>query len=328
MEALIPLDPNQLSADQKKKAIASLMFLTEKQDGTIKARQCTDGRKKRAYTDKCNSASPTVSNEAIYITCAIDAKEKRDVAVVYLPDAFLYATNDKDVIMFMQGRLTKLMGMVAPQICFKFISIEKGQKVLYVKVHKALYGMLKSALLFYKKLRTDLECKGYRINPHDACVANKIINSKQMTILWHVDDLKILHADPWEVTKIVKWLGKTCGNIKLSRGKKHEYLGMSLDYEHDGEIRILIKQYVRKIINEFLEVIDGKTAATPAAEYLFETREDSNTRKLPEEQAVEFHHIIAQLLFISNQARWDIQTALAFLTTRVKGPDEDDWGKL
>ena len=28
------------------------------------------------------------------------------------------------------------------------------------------------------------------MNPYDACVANKMINGKQFTIVWHVDDLK------------------------------------------------------------------------------------------------------------------------------------------
>jgi hypothetical protein len=37
---------------------------------------------------------------------------------------------------------------------------------------------------------------------------------------------------------------------------------------------------------------------------------------------------VAQLLFMSTRARQDIQTAVAFLTTRVKNPDENDWGKL
>ncbi len=37
---------------------------------------------------------------------------------------------------------------------------------------------------------------------------------------------------------------------------------------------------------------------------------------------------MAQLLFMSTRARQDIQTAVAFLTTRVKNPDENDWGKL
>ncbi len=41
-----------------------------------------------------------------------------------------------------------------------------------------------------------------------------------------------------------------------------------------------------------------------------------------------FHHTTAQLLFLSSRARRDIQTAVWFLTTRVKEPDEDDSGKL
>jgi hypothetical protein len=38
--------------------------------------------------------------------------------------------------------------------------------------------------------------------------------------------------------------------------------------------------------------------------------------------------MVAQLLFMSSRARRDIQTAVAFLTTRVKRPDKDNWGKL
>ncbi len=41
-----------------------------------------------------------------------------------------------------------------------------------------------------------------------------------------------------------------------------------------------------------------------------------------------FHYTVAQLLKLSTRARRDIQTPVAFLTTRVKEPDEDDWGKL
>jgi hypothetical protein len=40
-----------------------------------------------------------------------------------------------------------------------------------------------------------------------------------------------------------------------------------------------------------------------------------------------FHHTTAQLLFLSCVCR-DIQTTVTFLTTRVKRPDQDDWGKL
>ena len=38
--------------------------------------------------------------------------------------------------------------------------------------------------------------------------------------------------------------------------------------------------------------------------------------------------VVDQLLFLCNRARRDIQVSAAFLATRVKNPDVDDWGKL
>ena len=63
--------------------------------------------------------------------------------------------------------------------------------MLYVHMNKALYGLLQSALLFYKKLRKDLEDYGFKINLYDPCVANTMINGHQMTVMWHVDDPKV-----------------------------------------------------------------------------------------------------------------------------------------
>jgi hypothetical protein len=66
----------------------------------------------------------------------------------------------------------------------------------------------------------------------------------------------------------------------------------------------------------------------PAHDRLFDIRDKKEVRELREEQALVFHHTVAQLLFMAMRARWDIQTAVAFLTTRVKNPDKDDWGQL
>ena len=85
--------------------------------------------------------------------------------------------------------------------------------------------------------------------------------------------------------------------------------------------------YVDKILKGFSEEL-GASAATPAAEHLFQVRNDSEAEILSENKAQEFHHITAQLLFLSVCARRDIQVAIAFLTTRVKKPNIDDWGKL
>ena len=82
-------------------------------------------------------------------------------------------------------------------------------------------------------------------------------------------------------------------------------------------------QYLKKVFTAFPEKITT-AAATPASDHLFEVRDESKHKLLPEEQARAFHHLVAQLLFLSGRARPDIKTPVAFLTTRVKAPDEDD----
>ena len=52
----------------------------------------------------------------------------------------------------------------------------------------------------------DLTSLGYVINHYDPGDANKMINGKQMTIYWHVDDLIIGHIDPSVVTNLLTWL--------------------------------------------------------------------------------------------------------------------------
>ena len=59
----------------------------------------------------------------------------------------------------------------------KHVTIGPNEEpILYVRLLKAFYGLLRLALLFYKKLRGDLEKMGFEINPYDPCVANKMIN--------------------------------------------------------------------------------------------------------------------------------------------------------
>ena len=60
----------------------------------------------------------------------------------------------------------------------KFVTVDNGQYVLYVYILKALYGLIKSALLFYKKLVKVLKEIGFNLNPYDPCVVNRIVNSK------------------------------------------------------------------------------------------------------------------------------------------------------
>ena len=203
---------------------------------------CVDGSKQRREPNykKEDNASPTVSNGGILVGCAIDAWERRDAASMCLQGAFLQAyllkhlkeNNMKEVIMCLKGNLAKLMFMVKPTLYCKYLTHDKkGTAMLYVTMNKALYGLLASALVFYKKLVAELKAYGFKVNPYDPCVSNMDINGSQMTVFWHVDDLKVSHKDTFEVTKFSTDMSGVYGEkMTVTQGLVHEYLGMGPDF--------------------------------------------------------------------------------------------------
>ena len=60
---------------------------------------------------------------------------------------------------------------------------------------------------------------------------------------------------------------------------------------------------------------------TPAAHHLFDIAEDKT--KIPQADADLFHHFVAQLIYLLNMARPDIQIAVSFICTRTRGPVTD-----
>ncbi len=129
------------------------MFLKEKRDLSVKVRICTDGQKQRGDWTKQDTTSPTVSTEAVIITVVVDAYEGRVVTYFNIPGAFLHANSGEDITMILKRRLAKLMVQVVPNLYRKYISVDRRRMaILYVKMQKTIYGLLRSVLLFYKKL--------------------------------------------------------------------------------------------------------------------------------------------------------------------------------
>jgi hypothetical protein len=121
----------------------------------------------------------------------------RDEACFNILGAILHADVNEDITMVLKGRLAELMVQVAPNLFRKNITVNRnGTAILYVKMQKALYGLLRSVLLFFNKLMANLESDGFVLNPYDSYVASKVVNGKQMTVCWHVVNLKALHCDP------------------------------------------------------------------------------------------------------------------------------------
>ena len=157
-----------------------------------------------------------------------------------------------------------------------------------------------------------------------------------MTICFHVDDCKLSHCNSKTIDEMIEWLRQEyesifedgSGKMTVSRGKIHTYLGMTLDFTVKGEVKISMLDYVEEILTAFdkAEPNGAGTKTSAAPDNLFKVNEDCE--KLKTNKAVEFHNLVAKTLYATKRARPDTCTAIAFLTTRVREPDKDDWAKL
>jgi len=86
-----------------------------------------------------------------------------------------------------------------------------------------------------------------------------------------------------------------------------------------------MKEYIRKLLDEVRYDMGG-TAKMPAENHLFNVNDGA--KKMTHDKAELFHHVVAKLLYLCRRTRQDIQTAAAFLCTRVKCLDEDNFKKL
>jgi hypothetical protein len=335
-----PMHWSELTHAERQSILESHMFLKEKRTGTIKGRTVAGGNKQRDFISKEEASSPTVATEAVLLSCIIDADEGRDVAVIDIPNAFIQTRieNEEDMaIIKIRGILVDMLLDIAPDVYKPYVTTDmKGTKQLIVQCLNAIYGTMMASLLYYRKFCKSLTGIGFEFNPYDPCVANKEVQGSQMTICFHVDDCKLSHILSKANDRMIKWLKQEyesifedgSGKMSVSRGKVHTYLGMTLDYTLPGRVMITMFDYIKEIITAY-DLADpkgGGTKSSAAPENLFKIDEDCT--KLDPIKSKEFHNLVAKTLYATKRARPDTCTSVAYLTTRVREPDKDDWAKL
>jgi hypothetical protein len=321
-------DSTKLSWEEKRQALEAVNLIKEKRCGKIKGRTCANGSKQRQYLKEDESVySPTCSTESLLSTAVIDAFEKRDVAIFDVPGAFLQTEmpKDKNVIMIIRDEFVDIMCEVNPEYIPYVITDKNGRKVLYVKILRAIYGCIESALLWYELYTKTLKDMGFVLNPYDRCVANKVINGKQCTIVFYVDDNKLSHVDPNVVTEILDKISEHFGDLVITRGKTHDFLGMTMTFRDDNKVELDMIKKLEESLESFPSRC-GYKVTSPCSPHLWNVNE--NAERLSKEQSELFHSTTAKLLYMTKRTRPDIEPAVAFFTTRVHDSSVDDWKKL
>jgi hypothetical protein len=248
----------------------------------------------------------------VLLACIIDAKEGRDVTVVDIPNVFVqtHVENEKNMAFInIRGVLVDILVKISPDVYNSFFSRDKkGMKQLLVQCQNALYGTMVTSLLYYCKFVMSLMDIGFIINPYNPCVANKIIEGKQMNICFHVDDCKLSHHKKKVMDTMIEYIRQEyesifedrIGAMTVSRGNIHKYIGMTLDYTVHGQIKITMFDYVNKILTDFdkAEPKRGGKKTSTSPDSLFKV--DERCSKLAKNKAVEFHNLVAKTLYATS----------------------------
>jgi len=313
----------------KRRALRAINLIKEKRCGKIKGRTCADGSSQRKYVPREEASSPTIALESLMVLLMINAHEERDVVIFDVPGAYLHADiGNKFALLKIEGEFVDIMCDVNPEF-LPDVRYENGKKVLYVQILKALYGMIESALLWYMLYTEVLQKEGFELNEYDKCVANKIINGKQCTLAFYVDDNMLSHVETAEVDGILKIIEGYFPGLVVERGKRLNFLGMEIEFIKDGKVKIGTVQYLKGMFEEF-EQLTGKkldrTYTSPGAKWLMTV--DEKAKPLDAKKAEFYASFVVKVLWVMKRGRPDIEPTVSFVCTRVKGPDRDDWCKL
>jgi hypothetical protein len=94
-KVMAPKQAKELTPEQKKEALAYLMFLKHKCCGKIKGWGCANGQKEHTYTACKDTASSTVVTESIFLMAVIDTLQDHHMAIIDIPGAFMQADIDE-----------------------------------------------------------------------------------------------------------------------------------------------------------------------------------------------------------------------------------------
>jgi len=315
-----------LTDAQRRSIISSSMFLKEKFDAEgkfekLKARLVAGGHQqdKTIYE---HTSSHTIRTTSVFMLAAIAAAERRAIATVDVPGAYLNAKMpaEDQVLMRLDGYLSGVLCQISPE--YEQYKDSKGRVI--VKLEKALYGCVQSAKLWYDELTRQLERLGFVKNTADCCVLNrKERDGTQTTIGIHVDDMLVSNAQEANIDRFIMELSQVYDGLSVTRGKEVNYLGMHMNFKHDLRVKLDMNAYIDELI-AYSET--SGIAKTPAGADLFNI--DETSELLSEEEKAYFHTCVAKSYYLAKRVRPEALLALSFLVTRVTCPTRQDMRKL
>ena len=150
----------------------------------------------------------------------MDVMDNKKVITVNIPGAFIQDDWPQDqhprYIMF-EGIMVDIICEIDPSYQNKIIWCKDCKKKFsYGRLIKAVYGILLRAIVFYNKISKYLIDQSFVQNEYDMFTLNKMVNGEQITVQFHVDDLKVSHKDQTVLEDVLR-------NLRSGFGQEDEF---------------------------------------------------------------------------------------------------------
>lgn len=219
---------------------------------------------------------------------------------------------------YIQGDLKDEIYMEQPQM---FVKSNEREKVC--KLNKPLYGLKQAGREWYHKLNdylTKLKFKRTAVNP---CVYVDTKEGSDSIIIVYVDDLLIASASSISISNIknalkVKFKIRDLGCVK-------DILGMHVDRDGVGDIKISQRMYIQDVLERF-GMVDCNPTSIPMEQNLDITKLEEETKLREDEKLNEpYRELIGCLNYLSNATRPDIAFATNLLSRFCVNPKLIHW---
>ena len=96
------------------------------------------------------------------------------------------------------------------------------------------------------------------------------------------------------MTAVIDDISKHFGKLTVTRGKKHDYLGMNIELK-DRKVHIDMRDQLLEAL-DWGDKQEGRMPATPALPNLFDQKEGDEL--LPKDLADTYHSVVQKLMYI------------------------------
>lgn len=283
-----------------------------------KVRICAGGhRQDRSLYSNNEISSSTVKAQSLLMLLAVSAGRGMKITTADVKGAYLNAELPEGRFIYM--KLSKIAVDILSETDKTYEAYRDHTGSVYVKLDRALYGLVESAKLWNDHVSATLKNLGLVQLKNDACV---FMTPNQDTFIGlYVDDFIICSVNEKERERILNGLEKAYGKLKQGTGKKITYRGLQIVSSDSQEIFVNQTEYAKELTKHV-----RKTARTPTAMNFLKVNKQSEPCQKAEKE--EYARTVAKILWLANQSRPDLKFATSLLCSRVSDTRIEDLKKM